>query len=170
LPFDLSRLDILVLDAEASMGIVWGGLLAGLGIRQPMVVQSAAKAWALLQPGGVTRYDVGICRWELPGDPDCANGLEFVRRLRRPAQSPAPFLPALVATPAVTRERLREALDAGVNELLVMPLSSHALAERLREVVERPRKFVRGENYFGPDRRRFARPDYPGPYRRAGEN
>jgi two-component system, chemotaxis family, chemotaxis protein CheY len=32
--------------------------------------------------------------------------------------------------------------------------------------VERPRAFVRGENYFGPDRRRKNRDGYCGPWRR----
>jgi two-component system, chemotaxis family, chemotaxis protein CheY len=38
---------------------------------------------------------------------------------------------------------------------------------RLTEIVERPRPFVRCDNYFGPDRRRRKAEDFAGPWRRA---
>ena len=166
--YDLSRLDLLIVDADASMAASWRSLLGGLGIRNPVVVASGTEAWAALaRPGG--RPDIVICRWELPGAEDAMSGLDLVRRLRGDPASPAPFLPVIIATATITRERVREALDAGVHEVLVLPLSAKALETRLRETIDRPRKFVRGGGYFGPDRRRFTRPDYPGPYRRSEE-
>lgn len=170
MPYELSRLNVLVVEADDSMAATWRGLLGGLGIRTPQIVPTGMQAWAGLAPqipGG--RPDIVICRWELPGAAEAVNGLELVRRLRGDPASPAPFLPVIVATATITRERVREALDAGVHELLLLPLSAKALETRLRDVVDRPRRFVRGGGYFGPDRRRFTRPDYPGPYRRGEE-
>ncbi len=169
MPYDLSRLDLLIVEAEDSMAASWRSLLGGLGIRDPAIVSSAAAAWAALTGPGGSRPDVVICRWELPAAEDGLSGLDLVRRLRSDPASPTPFLPVIVATATITRDRVREALDAGVHEMLVLPLSAKALETRLREIVERPRKFVRGGSYFGPDRRRFTRPDYPGPYRRSDE-
>lgn len=169
MPYDLSRLNLLIVDGESTMAATWRSLLGGFGIREPVIVASGARAWEKLLPQGGTRPDILICRWELPAAEAAADGLDFVRRLRRDPASPMPFLPVIVATATITRERVRAALDAGVNEVLVLPLSAKALETRLREVVEKPRRFVRGGGYFGPDRRRFARPDYPGPYRRSGE-
>lgn len=167
--YDLSRLGLLVVDAEASMAATWRNLLGGLGIHNPTIVASGTKAWAVLSSQAGGRPDAVICRWELPGAEDAMSGLDLVRRLRGDPESPAPFLPVIVATATITRERVREALDAGVHEVLVLPLSAKALEARLSEIVERPRKFVRSSGYFGPDRRRFTRPDYPGPYRRGEE-
>ncbi|HLT78954.1 MAG TPA: response regulator [Ferrovibrio sp.] len=168
MPYELSRLNLLIVEGEAAMAATWRSLLGGFGIREPAIVADRAKAWDLLRERQ-SRPDVLICRWEPPAAGDAADGLDLVRQLRRDPDSPMPFLPVIVATATVTRERIREALDAGVNEVLVLPLSPKALETRLREVVEKPRPFVRSSGYFGPDRRRFARPDYPGPFRRSGE-
>lgn len=167
--YDLSRLDVLVVEAEDSMAATWRSLFDGLGIRNPTIVASCATAWAALAMQTGARPDIVICRWELPGAEDAMSGLDLVRRLRSDPASPSPFLPVIIATATITRERVREALDVGVHEVLVLPLSAKALETRLRETIDRPRKFVRGGGYFGPDRRRFTRPDYPGPYRRDDE-
>ncbi|HEX6958545.1 MAG TPA: hypothetical protein VF194_11225 [Ferrovibrio sp.] len=174
--YDLSQIDLLIVDRDET---AWRGLLGGLGIRQPRFVPDARRAWAALaeaQAGSAKAVDILICRWELPhseeskGAADVAaeggTGLDLIRELRRGAASPAPFMPAILVTATITRERVREALDAGVNEILVLPLSAKSVEARLREIIERPRKFIRGGTYFGPDRRRTARADYPGPYRR----
>lgn len=168
MPYDLSRLDLLVVEAEDSMAASWRSLLGGFGIRNPLVVASGTEAWAALSRPG-SRPDIIICRWELPGTGEAMGGVDLARRLRSDPESPAPFLPFIIATATITRERVREALDAGVHEVLVLPLSAKALEARLRETVDKPRRFVRGGGYFGPDRRRFTRPDYPGPYRRHEE-
>lgn len=169
MPYGLSRLNLLVVESEAGMAATWRSMLGGLGIQGVVLVPDSREAWKALAPGGA-RPDILLCRWELPGAEEALDGLALIRRLRSDPASPVPFLPAIIATATITRERIREALDAGANEVLVLPLSAKALETRLREVVEKPRKFVRGGGYFGPDRRRFARPDYPGPYRRSDEN
>ncbi len=45
---------------------------------------------------------------------------------------------------------------------------AHAQRAEIARNVERPRAFVRAENYFGPDRRRNVNPNYAGPERRKG--
>jgi CheY-like chemotaxis protein len=167
--YDLNRLELLIVEPDGDVASTWRRLLATLRIKPPNIVPDAARAWALLrgvpQAGGVvgTRVDALICRWELTGE----DGLSLISRLRRDAESPAPFLPAVIVTATVTRERIRQALDAGVNEVLTLPLAPKAVETRLREMVERPRKFIRDGGYFGPDRRRQVKPDFAGPFRRA---
>lgn len=173
MPYDLSRLDLLLVEAEPSMLATWRSLFAGLGIRRPLCVSGVSQAWTSLadraaETADGSKIDAVICRWELPGPtagPD-EGGLSLVRRLRRDTASPNPFMPFIIATTSVTRERARLALDAGVNEILVLPPSAKAVEARLREIIERPRKFVREQSYFGPDRRRQVRADYAGPFRR----
>lgn len=177
MPYDLSRLDLLLVEPDSSMQATWRSLLNGLGIRRPLCVPGAAQAWVALadnagdegSDGKISRgkIDAMVCRWELPGPDGENDGLALARRLRRDPASPNPFLPIILATATVTRERVRAALDAGVNEILVLPPSAKALETRLREIIERPRKFVRGEGYFGPDRRRQVRADHAGPFRRS---
>lgn len=176
MPYDLSRLDLLLVEADSSMQATWRSLFGSLGIRPPTCVPGIAQAWAALadRPAETStgnKIDALICRWELPGPVGDGGdgGIALARRIRQDPASPNPFLPIIVATSTVTRERVRAALDAGVNEILVLPPSAKALEARLREIIERPRKFVRGENYFGPDRRRQVRGDYAGPFRRGDD-
>ncbi|MEK9967811.1 MAG: response regulator [Ferrovibrio sp.] len=168
MPYDLNRLELLVVESDADVASTWRRLLATLRIKPPNIVPDAARAWALLrgnpQGGSVVgaRVDALISRWELNGE----DGLSLISRLRRDPESPAPFLPAIIVTGTVTRDRIRQALDAGVNEVLTLPLAPKAVESRLREMVERPRKFIRGGAYFGPDRRRQVKADFAGPFRR----
>lgn len=165
--YELSRLALLIVEPEEALIGTWRHLLTGLKIRNPRFVPSVAAAWALLAEVGriEPKIDVLLCRWELPGE----DGLALVGKLRRDPESPAPFMPAVIVTQTVTRERVRQALQAGVHEILVLPLTPKTVELRLREIVERPRKFVRSADYFGPDRRRQVRADYAGPFRRAAD-
>lgn len=167
MPYDLTQLDLLIVEPDADVAATWRRLMSALRIKTPPIVSSSAQAWALLkdvsQVGVGPRIDALIVRWELAGE----DGLDLVTCLRRDPDSPAPFLPAVIVTGMVTRDRIRCALDAGVHEILALPLAPRAIESRLRELVERPRKFIRSGGYFGPDRRRQVRADYAGPFRRA---
>ncbi len=172
MPYDLNRLNLLVVEPDADVASTWRRLTATLRIKTPHIVPNSAQAWTLLKGvpqanGSVAglHVDAVIVRWELPGE----DGLNLITRLRRDPDSPAPFLPAVIVTGTVTRERIRRALDAGINEVLALPLAPKAVESRLREMVERPRKFIRDGGYFGPDRRRQVRTDYAGPFRRAAD-
>lgn len=172
MPYDLNRLDLLVVEPDPDVASTWRRLMSTLRIKPPHIVPAAAQAWTLLKgapraDGSVAgmRIDAIIVRWELAGE----DGLDLIARLRRDPDSPAPFLPAVIVTGTVTRERIRRALDAGVNEVLALPLAPKPVETRLRELVERPRKFIRDGGYFGPDRRRQVRSDYAGPFRRADD-
>jgi two-component system chemotaxis response regulator CheY len=61
---------------------------------------------------------------------------------------------------------VHEARDAGVDEFLAKPLTAKGVIERMTQVIDHPRPYVRAESYFGPDRRRRADPNYRGPWRR----
>ena len=52
------------------------------------------------------------------------------------------------------RLRVFHARDAGVTEFMAKPISPKSLYARISAVIDRPRPFVRAEDYFGPDRRR----------------
>lgn len=165
--YDLARLSLLVVEPDEAMVGTWRRLLTALKIRDVRFLPGAVQARTLLANAGENQpaLDILICRWDLPGE----DGLEMVRQLRRDADSPVPFLPVIIVTSEITRERVAQALQAGVHEILVPPLTPKAVEARLREIVERPRKFVRSGEYFGPDRRRQVRAGYAGPFRRTDD-
>jgi two-component system chemotaxis response regulator CheY len=95
------------------------------------------------------------------------DGIDFVRLLRNSPDSPNPMIPVIMITGHATQRRVAEARDAGVTEFLAKPLTARGVIERISQVVDHARGFVRAEGYFGPDRRRRADPQYAGPPRRA---
>ena len=55
---------------------------------------------------------------------------------------------------AADREIVEQARDAGMTEFIAKPFSAKSVADRLLQVINRPRPFILAQGYFGPDRRR----------------
>ena len=107
--------------------------------------------------------DIVITDWDMaPG-----NGVELTRRIRNHPLSPNRLVPIIFLTGYSAVKRVGEARDAGATEYLIKPFTGADLAKRIAYVINKPRDFIDAEGYFGPDRRRLAKPDYTGPYRRA---
>ena len=137
-------------------------LLQGAGIRDVMEARDAASAFETLRE---CPPDLALVDYQL-GDLD---GLEFARLVRTAKDSTTPYLPIILITAHAERSRVKEAIDAGINEFIVKPVSTKALIERVKSVIERPRPFVKTGAYFGPDRRRRQDPNFNGPWRRASD-
>lgn len=106
--------------------------------------------------------DVVIADWMMkPMD-----GISLTRRIRNDPKSPNPYVPIILMTGFSEKRRVLEARDAGVTEFLVKPFNARDLYRRIAQIIERPRQFVRSEDFFGPDRRRKKDGAYQGPYRR----
>jgi DNA-binding response OmpR family regulator len=75
-----------------------------------------------------------------------------------------------MVTGHATMGHVREARDAVVDEILTKPVAARDLVDRLHQVVEHRRPYVRADDYFGPERRRRTDPGYDGPKRRAGDD
>jgi len=160
LRYDL--LKILLVDDNHHMRVLLAEILKALGVRH---IYEAADGAQGLQT--MRQHPVDIVMTDLSMQP--LDGIDFVRLLRRSPDSPNPMCPVIMITGHSTLSRVQEARNAGVNEFLAKPLNARGVVQRITEVVENPRPFVRTENYFGPDRRRRADPAFTGPYRRDGD-
>lgn len=94
------------------------------------------------------------------------DGISLTRRIRNDPASPNQFAPIILMTGFSERRRVIQARDAGVTEFLVKPFNARDLYRRISQVIERPRQFVRSDDFFGPDRRRVRGDAYHGPMRR----
>ena len=94
------------------------------------------------------------------------DGIAFAQAVRRNENSPNPFIPIVMVTGHTEKHLVEAARDAGITEFLAKPITAQSLFSRIAEIVERPRAFVRCEQYFGPDRRRRVMENYAGPWRR----
>ncbi len=93
------------------------------------------------------------------------NGAAFTRAFRR-SQLNCRKAPVIMLSGAATAAAIIGARDAGVHEFLRKPFTIKDLMRRLEAVVLRPRDWVEGIGYIGPDRRRFNSGDYSGPLKR----
>jgi len=156
--YDLLR--ILLVDDNHYMRVLLAEILRAIGVKDIHEANDGAEALQAMR-----NHAVDIVMTDLSMQP--LDGIDFVRLLRNSPDSPNPMVPVIMITGHSTMTRVAEARDAGVNEFMAKPLTARGVIERLSQVVEHPRPFVRTRDYFGPDRRRRADPSFEGPWRRA---
>lgn len=159
LTYDLSGLDVLVVDNNRHMLSLLRDVLKAFGVRRLRTEDDPDKALDSLarQPA-----DLVIAEWHL----EAMTGADFVGRLRNPDKAGIWRVPVLLLTGQSDLASVREARDCGVSEFLAKPVSARTLYERIVSLIEQPRQFVNDDSYRGPDRRRRARGGYEGPERR----
>jgi two-component system, chemotaxis family, chemotaxis protein CheY len=154
MPIDAKRLShrlattsVLVVDDEHYMRKVVRTMLLSLGVRN---IYEAADGPAGLEVIRSTAPDVVVLDWQMPG----LDGASFMRIVRSPDTFPYPAVPVIMLTGHGERSRVVEAVQCGVNEFLLKPVSSKSLQDRLVSVLVNPRPLVRAGNYYGPAPRR----------------
>jgi DNA-binding response OmpR family regulator len=158
----LEHISALILDDNAHMRGLVRVILAGFGVRRIEEAGDIAAAMQLIAAGDI---DVAFVDMKLAGQ----SGLEFCRTVRNAADSSNVYLPLIMITAYSERNRVLDAINAGVDEFLVKPVRAVDVANRVNAIIERRRPFVKADGYFGPDRRRRDDPRYKGPMRRAGD-
>ncbi|HEY1631665.1 MAG TPA: response regulator [Rhizomicrobium sp.] len=152
-------LKALIVEDNAHMRALLRSLLHALGMKQVYECTDGSQAYKELRE---RKPDFVLT--DLSMKP--VDGIEFTRMVRTGTDSPNPYVPIIMITGHTERPRVEAARDAGVTEFLAKPITVQSLLVRIAEIVDRPRPFVRCDNYFGPDRRRRHADDYPGPWRR----
>lgn len=160
LRFDL--LKILVVDDNHHMRELLMGLLRAIGVRHLYEAADGSQALAIMREASI---DIVIT--DLTMQP--LDGVDFVRLLRTSPDSPNTMAPVIMVTGHSTQRHVEEARDAGVNEFLTKPVTARGVIDRICLVIENARPYVRTANYFGPERRRRADPNFKGPWRRNGD-
>ncbi|MDB5445898.1 MAG: response regulator, partial [Phenylobacterium sp.] len=96
------------------------------------------------------------------------DGAAFTRALRR-SDLACRQAPVILVTEQADAAHILAGRDAGAHEFLRRPLTEKDLQRRLEAVMLHPRGWVEAVDYVGPDRRRFASADYPGPLNRLAD-
>ena len=150
---------ILIVDDNQHMRGILKELLRAAGVSDIKEASDPLEAFEYMKSSFV---DLLLVDLAMP----LMDGVEFTRMVRTNEDSPNHFLPIIMITGHSERSRVNAARDAGVNEFLVKPVTAKGLMERLSLIVNRPRNFVKSKQYFGPDRRRRADPNFSGEERR----
>jgi DNA-binding response OmpR family regulator len=99
----------------------------------------------------VAQSDLILMDTGLPGG-DVAR---LVADLRHGKLGVNPYLPLILTTWEAERSLVRRLVDSGADDLLIKPMSTKALLDRLEAVALNRKPFVVTSDYIGPDRRRI---------------
>ena len=138
---------ICVLDDNRNFQNLMRTLLRSMGFRRVDVFADpiAARAFVVETP-----CDLAFIDLVMPG----ISGIEWVRTVRRSAMLANPTMPIALVTGHADRRVLDAAVNAGVDDLLVKPLSPATLHRHTMRLLHHPVPYVRGVNgYFGPNLR-----------------
>ncbi|MCB1531308.1 MAG: response regulator [Alphaproteobacteria bacterium] len=157
--YEFNKVRILLVEDNQPMLELAKSLLVTFGVGTVHTARDGAEGFKTFCR---ENPDMVIADWMMkPMD-----GISLTRKIRNDPLSPNQFVPVILMTGFSERKRVIEARDAGVTEFLVKPFNARDLYRRISQIIERPRKFVRSEDFFGPDRRRKSGRGYDGPLRR----
>lgn len=122
-------------------------MLKGLGAQKIHEAVGVAEAFEKFQSFPI---DIIILDYAL----ETLDGVEFCQLVRSAGDSANRYVPIIMLSAHTERIKVEKARDAGITEFLRKPVSARDLLDRIVEIVERPRTFLRTRAYFGPDRRR----------------
>ena len=148
---------VLVVDPQSASARLLADLLRQLSHCQIWTAASTAQGLAAAEQ--VDPYLVFIAHG------DGLDGAAFARTLRR-SDLACRQAPLIMICAEATAAAIVAARDAGAHEFLRRPFTLKDLGRRLEAVASRPRDWVEGVSYVGPDRRRFNSGSYSDQLRR----
>lgn len=160
--YDLSDLSFLIIDDNNYMISIIKTLLRGFGVHEIHEAHDAAEAFEEFRnvPVDIILLDYAM---------DTLDGIEFARMVRTADDTPNPYVPIVMLSAYSERYRVTDARDVGITEFLRKPICAQDLHQRIIQVIENPRPFIRTPRYFGPDRRRISDANFKGEERRVNE-
>lgn len=157
--YKMENLRVIVVDADPAKRRL-EMIRAVLHLLNVSMVREAGDTVRLFQRLKEFPADMAIAALP-PGE-----GAMLAAAVRRDPESPNPLLPIILVSDPMPPDALARVRDAGVNEVLVHPITVKALVSRIDSVMGKPRAFVQAEGFVGPDRRRRGGEGYDGPDRR----
>jgi len=151
----------LIVEPNPQAARLLSDIIRALGARDVRTTADAAGAMSL-----AAALEPGLVFMEYGG-----TGLEgpaLARKLRR-SNLMCRRVPIIMVAGEATASAIREARDAGVHEFLRKPFTSADLFRRVENVAQKPRDWIEGIAYVGPDRRRFNSGGYDGPAKRRND-
>ena len=159
----LRNLTALVVDDNRHMSRLLHTLLVAYGLKD---VHDAADGQSAIKILNAVKPDFVLCDYDMKP----MNGIAFVKLVRRNCSPPLAWVPIIMITAHTELRRIESARDAGITEALCKPVTPRNLYDRIVQIIERPRRFVKTPEFAGPDRRRRAAANYKGPKRRTEDD
>lgn len=143
----LKNISVMIVDDQPFVTQMLSQIIRVLGATDIRLFTDAGAAWMMYKKEPT---DIVILDWEMQP----MNGLQLTQMIRRNPDSPNVYVPIIMVTGHRGVGNVFQARDTGVTEYVIKPIVPKSLFSRIEAVIERPRRFVRVGEYFGPDRRR----------------
>ena len=156
--YTLDKVSILVVEDMLPMLTLTKSLLHIFGFRDIYTARDGAEAYDVFLE---KKPDFVITDWHMP----TMGGLELINKIRSDEGSANPYIPIILMTGYSSRKRVESARDNGMTEFLMKPYTAKDLYNKIVQLIEKPRPFIKSDEFTGPDRRRRVE-HYNGPIRR----
>jgi two-component system chemotaxis response regulator CheY len=113
---------VLVADDSSTMRKIIIRSLQAVGVPEAVEAADGNEAVAIFKPG---EFGLVLTDWNMPGK----TGLDVVREIR--AQDPK--VPIIMITTEAEKDRVMQAIQAGVSDCLVKPFTADTLREKLEK-------------------------------------
>lgn len=119
---------VLLVEDSGTMRNIQRGILTQMGYED---IEEASNGLDALSRLANIEPDLILVDWNMPE----MDGLTFVKRVRAAGNN----VPIIMVTTESQRDRVVEAISAGVNNYVVKPFTPDILNQRVRETLERVR-------------------------------
>ena len=121
-------INVLVVDDMESIRSVVNSCLKDIGVQKIHIAPNGDEAWKIMKS---TRIDIIICDWDMPK----VSGLELLKLVRN-AENHC-HIPFLMLTATTEKERVVNALEAGVSDYLSKPFQPKELEYRFIKLLRK---------------------------------
>ena len=150
--YDLADVDVVLFSPIQNTRSVIRDAVHGAGIRRVNVIVSVEKLRHAVRE---TEFDMLVLEAKEHLEAVC----EHIREFRHGRLSNNPFLVINVITWLPSDDVIRTFIDAGADDIIVMPISIGAVTSRVDNIIEKRKKFIATSRYVGPERRSQSRAD-----------
>lgn len=129
-------LKVLVVDDFPTMRRIVKNLLKQIGFENIEEAEDGAQALGKLKGGS---YGLVVSDWNMPN----MEGIELLRSVRA-EQPPLKDIPFLMVTAEAEKEKVIEAIKAGVDNYIVKPFTAEILKEKLEKIADKKKSLKAG--------------------------
>jgi len=125
------KMKILVVDDFSTMRRIVKNVLKQLGFENIEEAEDGAQAYMKLKTGG---FEFVVSDWNMPN----MDGLDLLKKVRSDPELSK--LPILMVTAETEKEKVVEAIKAGVSSYIVKPFTAEVLKDKMERILEKQGK------------------------------
>lgn len=142
---DLSKCKVMIIEDSVFMSKLLESMLISFNVKKVKCVSALEMI-----SGGFVDFnpDLILTDWAMP-DRNGDHVVEFVRGDNGQGNR---FTPIIVISGYTDTVRVKEMLSTGVDDVIVKPVASEILYQRICNLIQNPHEYVEGVGYLGPKR------------------